>query len=60
VSGQFYQALTKERFCLTPIGSLDRLSMVLGCFRRFLFIIRLLVSILPVLFSRRSSLRLQE
>jgi len=60
VNGQLYLALTKERFCLTPIGLFDRLSMVLGCFRRFLFTIRLLVSILPVLFSRRSSLRLQE
>gem|GEM_PF-4129211 len=30
-----------------------------GCFHRFLSIFRLFVGILPVLFSRRSSLRLQ-
>ena len=40
--------------------SLDRLPIILGCFHRFLFIFRLLVGILPVLFSRRSPLRLQE
>ena len=43
-----------------PNRSLDRLPIILGCFHRFLFIFRLLVGILPVLFSRRSPLRLQE
>ena len=48
--------------CVTfnPNRSLDRLPIILGCFHRFLFIFRLLVGILPVLFSRRSPLRLQE
>ena len=45
---------------LTPNGSLERLSIILVLFHRFLFIFRLLVGILPVLFSRRSPLRLQE
>ena len=30
---------------------LDRLPVILGCFHRFLFIFRLFVGILPVLFS---------
>ena len=34
-----------------PNRSLDRLPIILGCFHRFLFIFRLLVGILPVLFS---------
>ena len=45
---------------LTPNGSLERLSIILVLFHRFLFIFRLLVGILPVLFSRRSPLRFQE
>ncbi len=36
---------------LNPNRSLDRLPIILGCFHRFLFIFRLLVGILPVLFS---------
>ena len=42
------------------LGCFHRLPIILGCFHRFLFIFRLLVGILPVLFSRRSPLRLQE
>mgnify|MGYP001684836793 FL=1 len=45
---------------LNPNRSLERLSIILVLFHRFLFIFRLLVGILPVLFSRRSPLRLQE
>ena len=45
---------------LNPNRWLDRLSVILGCFHRFLLIFRLLVGILCVLFSRRSPLRLQE
>ena len=43
-----------------PNRSLDRLPIILGCFHRFLSIFRLLVGILPVLFFRRSGLRLHE
>ena len=39
---------------------LGRLSIISGCFHRFLLVFRLLVGILCVLFSRRSLLRLQE
>ena len=39
------------RTYLTPNRSLERLPVILGCFHRFLFIFRLLVAILPVLFS---------
>ena len=39
---------------------LGRLSIISGCFHRFLLVFRLLVGILCVLFSRRSPLRLQE
>jgi len=42
-----------------PNRSLDRLPVILVFFHRFLFIFRLLVGILPVLFSWRSPLRLQ-
>ena len=45
---------------IIPNRSLDRLPIILGFFHRFLFIFRLLVGILPALFSRRSPLRLQE
>ena len=39
---------------------LGRLSIISGCFHRFLLVFRLLVGILCVLFSRRSPLCLQE
>ena len=52
--------VAKRGYALNPNRSLDRLPIILGCFHRFLFIFRLLVGILPVLFSRRSPLRLQE
>ena len=45
---------------LNPNRWLNRLSVILGCFHRFLLIFRLLVGILCVLFSLRSPLRLQE
>ena len=45
---------------LNPNWLLYRLPVILGCFHRFQFIFRLLVGILPVLFSRRSLLSLQE
>jgi len=35
-----------------PNRLLDRLPIILGCFRRFLFFFRLLVGILPVLFLK--------
>ena len=53
-------SVAKRGYALNPNRSLDRLPIILGCFHRFLFIFRLLVGILPVLFSRRSPLRLQE
>ena len=46
-------------YIFNPNRSLDRLPIILGFFHRFLFIFRLLVGILPALFSRRSPLRLQ-
>lgn len=46
--------------CLNPNLSLNRLSNILGCFHPFLFIFRLFVGILLVLFYRRSPLHLQE
>ena len=39
---------------------LGRLSIISGCFHRFLLVFRLLVGILCVLFSQRSPLHLQE
>ena len=45
---------------LNPNWWLGRLSIISGCFHRFLLVFRLLVGILCVLFSRRSPLRLQE
>ena len=44
-------AYIRHRGALNPNRSLDRLPIILGCFHRFLFIFRLLVGILPVLFS---------
>ena len=41
----------RHRGALNPNRSLDRLPIILGCFHRFLFISRLLVGILPALFS---------
>ena len=41
----------RHRGALNPNRSLDRLPLILGCFHRFLFIFRLLVGILPALFS---------
>ena len=41
----------RHRGALNPNRSLDRLPIILGCFHRSLFIFRLLVGILPVLFS---------
>jgi len=38
-------------FLLSPNWALGCLSIILGCLHRFLFIFRLLVGILPVLFS---------
>ena len=43
--------VAKHGYALNPNRSLDRLPVILGCFHRFLFIFRLLVGILPVLFS---------
>ena len=41
-------------------SAVNRLSIILACFHRFLSIFRLLVGILPALFSWRSRLRLQK
>jgi hypothetical protein len=45
---------------LNPNWWLGRLSIISGCFHRFLLVFRLLVGILCVLFFRRRPLRLQE
>ena len=45
---------------LNPNWWFGRLSIISGCFHRFLLVFRLLVGILCVLFFRRSPLRLQE
>ena len=44
-------SVAKRGYALNPNRSLDRLPIILGCFHRFLFIFRLLVGILSVLFS---------
>ena len=46
-----YQGMHLYRALFNPNRSLDRLPIILGCFHRFLFIFRLLVGILSVLFS---------
>ena len=43
--------VAKRGYALNPNRSLYRLPIILGCFHRFLFIFRLLVGILSVLFS---------
>ena len=44
-------SVAKRGYALNPNRSLDRLPIILGCFHRFLFIFRLLVGILSILFS---------